>query len=144
MDACGICSSNSSPAVQSATWPPVSMKAVGRHMLSVRAGILVVRPIICKPVPRVDIPAKGTGGEAYVQDMRLPGMVHARVVRPPSCAARLSKLDTSRLERMPGLVKVVRDGNFLAVVCEQEFQAVKAMRSLAAGATWSETPSLPK
>ena len=44
-----------------------------------------------KPMPRVDIPAKVTGGAAYVQDLRLPGMVHARVVRPPSHGARLTE-----------------------------------------------------
>src|ERR1700704_5958647 len=46
--------------------------------------------IMGQPVPRVDIPAKVTGGAAYVQDMRLPGMVHARIVRPPSYGAELS------------------------------------------------------
>ena len=44
-----------------------------------------------KSVPRVDIPAKVTGGATYVQDLRLPGMVHARVVRPPSYGARLAE-----------------------------------------------------
>ena len=72
-----------------------------------------------KPVPRVDIPAKVTGGAAYVQDLRLPGMVHARVVRPPSYGAQLTECDTAAVEKMPGVVKVVRDGNFLAVVAEQ-------------------------
>ena len=72
-----------------------------------------------QPVPRVDIPAKVTGGAAYVQDMRLPGMVHARVVRPPSYGAQLTECDTAAVEKMPGVVKIVRDGNFLAVVAEQ-------------------------
>ena len=80
-----------------------------------------------QPVPRVDIPAKVTGGAAYVQDMRLPGMVHARVVRPPSYGAQLTECDTAAVEKLPGVVKVVRDGNFLAVVAEKEFQAIKAM-----------------
>jgi nicotinate dehydrogenase subunit B len=101
------------------------------------------RRIVGKPYPRVDIPAKLTGGEAYVHDMRLPGMVHARVIRPPSYGAQLAVLDSGPTETMPGLVKIVRDGSFLAVVAEREFQAVKAMRSLAAGAQWSETPRLP-
>ncbi|WP_454621735.1 molybdopterin cofactor-binding domain-containing protein [Bradyrhizobium cenepequi] len=95
-------------------------------------------------VPRVDIPAKVTGGEAYVQDMRLPGMVHARVVRPPSYGAQLVECDSSAAEKLPGVVKVVRDGNFLAVVADKEFQAVKAMNALAAAATWKETVSLPR
>ena len=83
-------------------------------------------------VPRVDIPAKVTGGAAYVQDLRLPGMLHARVVRPPSYGARLIELDTRAVEAMPGVITVVRDGNFLAVVAERECQAIKAMRALAA------------
>ncbi len=96
------------------------------------------------PVPRVDIPAKVTGGAAYVQDMRLPGMVHARVVRPPSYGAQLTDCDTAAIEKLPGVVKVVRDGNFLAVVAKKEFQAVKAMQALSAVAKWRETASLPK
>jgi len=100
--------------------------------------------VMGQPVPRVDIPAKVTGGAAYVQDMRLPGMVHARVVRPPSYGAQLADCDTSAVEKLPGVVKVVRDGNFLAVVAKKEFQAIRAMNALTAVAKWRETPSLPK
>lgn len=100
--------------------------------------------IMGRPIPRVDIPAKVTGGEAYVQDMRLPGMLHARVVRPPSYGAQITDCDTSAVEQMPGVAKVIRDGNFLAVVAKKEFQAVKAMNALAAATKWRETPSLPK
>ncbi len=95
-------------------------------------------------VPRVDIPAKVTGGAAYVQDMRLPGMVHARIVRPPSYGAQLTECDTAAVETLPGVVKIVRDGNFLSVVAEKEFQAIKAMKALSAAAKWKETASLPK
>lgn len=100
--------------------------------------------VMGQSVPRVDIPAKVTGGQAYVQDLRLPGMLHARLVRPPSYGARLIDCDTSAVEKMPGVVKVVRDGNFLAVVATREFQSIKAMRALAAAAKWQETASLPK
>jgi CO/xanthine dehydrogenase Mo-binding subunit len=100
--------------------------------------------VMGQSVPRVDIPAKVTGGAAYVQDMRLPGMLHARVVRPPSYGAQLIECDTSAVEKLPGIVKVVRDGNFLAVVTEKEFQSIKAMTALAAAAKWKETASLPK
>jgi CO/xanthine dehydrogenase Mo-binding subunit len=93
---------------------------------------------------RVDIPAKVTGGAAYVQDMRPSGMVHARVVRPPSYGAQLTECDTSGVEKMPGVVKVIRDGNFLAVVAQKEFQSIKAMKALSAAAKWKETASLPK
>lgn len=100
--------------------------------------------VMGQPVPRVDIPAKVTGGAAYVQDMRLPDMVHARVVRPPSYGAQLTECDTSTVEKLPGVVKVVRDGNFLAVVAKKEFQAIKAMARLSAAAKWNEKPGLPK
>jgi len=91
----------------------------------------------------VDIPAKVTGGVAYVHDLRLEGMLHARVVRPPSQHSELVDVDTSRVESMPGVVKVVRDGDFLAVVAEREFQAIEAMRALADAAQWREKPNLP-
>jgi nicotinate dehydrogenase subunit B len=100
--------------------------------------------VIGQPVPRVDIPAKVTGAAAYVQDMRLPGMLHARVVRPPSYGAELTACDASAVEKMPGVVKTVRDGNFLAVVASKEYQAVKAMQALSAAAKWRETAQLPK
>ena len=100
--------------------------------------------VMGQPLPRVDIPAKVTGGAAYAQDMRLPGMVHARIVRPPSYGAQLANCDTSAIEKMPGVVKVVRDGNFLAVVAVKEFLAIKAMNAVAAAAKWKETAGLPK
>jgi len=100
--------------------------------------------VMGQPVPRVDIPAKVTGGAAYIQDMRLPGMLHARVVRPPSYGAQLTECDTSAIERLPGVVKVIRNGNFMAVVAQKEFQAIKAMRALSMAAKWRETPGLPK
>ena len=99
--------------------------------------------IMGKPMPRVDIPAKVTGSPIYVQDMRLPGMVHARVVRPPRPGATLTALDTSMVERMPGVVAVVRNGSFLAVVAEREFQAIQASRVLEAVARWSEGTRFP-
>jgi CO/xanthine dehydrogenase Mo-binding subunit len=100
--------------------------------------------VMGQAVPRVDIPAKVTGGAAYVQDMRLPGMVHARVVRPPSYGAQLTDCDTSAVEKLPGVVKVIHDGNFLAVVARKEFQSIKAMSALSAAAKWKETAGLPK
>ncbi len=100
--------------------------------------------VMARPIARVDIPAKVTGGAAYVQDIRLPGMLHARVVRPPSYGAHLIDCETSPTEKMPGVVKVIRDGNFLAVVAEREFQSIKAMSSLAVAARWRESARLPK
>jgi CO/xanthine dehydrogenase Mo-binding subunit len=100
--------------------------------------------VVGQPIPRVDIPAKVTGTAAYIQDMRLPGMLHARIVRPPSYRAQLTECDTGAVEKLPGVVKVVRDGNFVAVIAKKEFQAIKAMNELSAAAKWQETASLPR
>jgi nicotinate dehydrogenase subunit B len=86
---------------------------------------------------RVDIPAKVTGGAAYVQDLRLAGMVHARVVRPPSSGAAFAGMDQSRFAAMPGVLKIVRDGRFIAVLAEREYQAVKAAALLALATRWT-------
>jgi len=99
--------------------------------------------VIGRSLPRVDIPAKVTGGAAYVQDLRLPDMVHARVVRPPSYGATLSGLDTAAVERLPGMLKFLLDGNYLGVIAVREWQAVIALRALARAARWEEKPTLP-
>jgi len=99
--------------------------------------------MIGKSVQRRDIPSKVTGGRSYVQDMRLPGMVFGRVVRPPSFRAQLVSFDESAIKAMPGVVAVVRDGNFLGVAAEREEQAIKAAQALRASAKWNESPDLP-
>ena len=101
------------------------------------------RRYVGQSLPRVDIPAKVTGGVAYVHDLRLPGMVHARVVRPPNYRARLSALDVTSVEKMPGVIKVVRNGSFLAVVAEREFQAISAMRAANRAAKWETSRDMP-
>jgi len=98
---------------------------------------------IGKSVPRVDIPPKLTGGRAYIQDLRLPQMAHARVVRPPSQAARLIAVDAAAVLRMPGVLKVVRDGRFLAVIADGEYRAVKAATALARATRWDVAAPLP-
>jgi CO/xanthine dehydrogenase Mo-binding subunit len=75
--------------------------------------------------------------------MRLPGMVFGRVVRPPSYRAELASFDEAAVKAMPGVVAVVRDGNFLGVAAEREEQAIKAAQALRASAKWRETPDLP-
>jgi CO/xanthine dehydrogenase Mo-binding subunit len=99
--------------------------------------------IVGKSIARRDIPNKVMGGPAYVQDLRLPGMLHGRVVRPPSYGAKLQAIDEARVKAIPGVVAVVRDGSFLGVVAEREEQAIKASRTLRASATWAAGPPLP-
>jgi len=96
-----------------------------------------------KSIPRHDIPKKFTGGAAYVQDVRMPGMLFGRVVRPPSPDAKLVSANENEIKRLPGVVAVVRDGNFLAVAAEREEQAIKARAALAKSAVWKENATLP-
>jgi len=99
--------------------------------------------IVGTPVPRRDIPAKVTGGIAYVQDLRLPRMVHGRVVRPPRYGARLEAVDVAQARAMPGVIAVVRDGSFLGVLAAREEQAIRARQNLLESARWSGGADLP-
>jgi len=98
---------------------------------------------IGKSIPRHDIPKKFTGGAAYVQDIRLPGMLFGRVVRPPSPGASLVSVNENSVKSMPGVMALVVDGNFLAVAAEREEQVIKARATLAKSAVWKETATLP-
>ena len=98
--------------------------------------------LVGQSLGRRDMPQKFTGGAAYLQDLRLPGMLHARVVRPPVPGAELVSVDTAAARALPGVIKVVRDGSFLAVVCEREEQAINARLALRERAVWSQ-PELP-
>ena len=98
--------------------------------------------VIGKPLARTDIPAKLTGGAAYVQDLRIEGMVHGRIVRPPDARALLKRLDEAAAQRMPGVLRIVRDGRFIGIVAQREFQAIQAARVLAAAAEWTPGPPL--
>jgi nicotinate dehydrogenase subunit B len=99
--------------------------------------------VIGTSVARRDVPAKVTGGVAYVQDMRLPEMLFGRVVRPPSYRAKLASLDDAAVRAMPGIVAVVRNGSFVGVAAEREEQAIAAAQALAGAARWNETADLP-
>jgi nicotinate dehydrogenase subunit B len=99
--------------------------------------------IVGTSIARFDIPAKVTGGAAYVQDLRLPGMLHGRVVRLPSYGAKLEAIDEAKIKAMPGVVAVVRDGSFLGVIAEREEQAIRASEALGKTAKWTPGPALP-
>jgi len=87
-------------------------------------------------VPRLELPAKIAGKPSYVHDMVLPGMLHARILRPPRPFARLVSVPDH-----PGLV---RDGSFAAVVAEREEDAIDAAKWLGAEAVWSDGPAMPE
>jgi nicotinate dehydrogenase subunit B len=97
--------------------------------------------LVGQPVPRVDIPAKITGEHIYLQNLRLPEMLHGRVIRPSSVGAKVVSVDESSIKEIPGVVKVVVKGNFVGVVCEREEQAIRAARELKV--TWEDAQALP-
>lgn len=99
--------------------------------------------LIGRTLERVDIPPKVMGAPVYVHDLDLPGMLHARVVRPAGPGMSLTTTDFSDIETMPGVVKVVRDGDFLGVVAEREDQVIRASRRLARVAQWRGGGTLP-
>jgi nicotinate dehydrogenase subunit B len=105
--------------------------------------------IVGQSVPRTDMPAKATGELVYVHDVRVPGMLHGRVVRPPYAGVdagpfvgtSLVAIDETSVSDIPGLVAVVREGDFVGVVAEREENAVKAAMQLKV--RWKPTPALP-
>ncbi|HSE93547.1 MAG TPA: molybdopterin cofactor-binding domain-containing protein [Methylomirabilota bacterium] len=97
--------------------------------------------LVGQPVPRPDVPGKVTGAHTYMHDFRVPGMLHARVVRPPAVGAQLLHVDESSIKNVKG-ARVVRQGSFLAVVADGEWAAVKGARALKA--TWSTWEGLPE
>src|SRR5262249_16953332 len=84
---------------------------------------------------------KLTGKFTYMQDVRVPGMLHGRVVRPPTIGAKLETVDESSIKDIPGIVKVVRDADFLGVVAANEWAAIRGARELKA--RWSKAETLP-
>lgn len=98
--------------------------------------------VVGASVPRVDIAAKITGGAAYLHDFTVPGMLHGRVVRPVGIGATLQSLDEGSVKGLPGLVQVVRNGNFVGVVAEREEQAIRAAQQLKV--MWQPATTLPK
>jgi nicotinate dehydrogenase subunit B len=97
--------------------------------------------VVGKPVHREDIPGKVTGEFTYMQDMKVPGMLHARVIRPVALGAKLVSIDEKSISGMKD-VRVVRKGNFVAVVAKREWTAIKAARQLKI--TWSDWAGLPE
>jgi len=95
--------------------------------------------VVGKSFPRPDLPAKLTGRHDYVQDIRVDGMLHARVIRAPAIGAKLQDVDAASIAQIPG-ARLVRVKDFLAVVAPREWDAVRAMRALRAN--WSEAKTL--
>ncbi len=90
---------------------------------------------------RDDIPAKVDGSLKWAVDVKPTGMVHARNVKPPFACAKLTAIDESSVKNLPGFIKVVSKGNYVAVVCEREEQAIRAARQLKT--TWEKPATAP-
>ncbi|HXC59934.1 MAG TPA: molybdopterin cofactor-binding domain-containing protein [Steroidobacteraceae bacterium] len=106
----------------------------GRN-INATAGKAGVKPVtelrvVGQPIKRYDIPAKVNGTLKWAVDMKLPGMVHARNVRPAFAGATLQSIDESSVAKLPGFIRVVSRGNYVAVVCEREEQAIRAASAL--------------
>ncbi|MBZ5656249.1 MAG: molybdopterin-dependent oxidoreductase [Acidobacteriia bacterium] len=98
--------------------------------------------IVGTSVLRVDLPGKFTGEFAFTQDVRVPGMLHGRVVRPPVVNSKAQSVDESSIRGISGVRKVVQEGGFVGVVAETEWAAIQAARALKV--TWSApTTKLP-
>jgi nicotinate dehydrogenase subunit B len=97
--------------------------------------------ILGTSVPRVDMAAMATGTLEYVHNVRVPGMLHGVVVRPPEVGARLVNVDRQSVAALPGVVQVVVKNSFVAVVAEKPWQAIQAAARLKA--TWTPGTGLP-
>jgi len=97
--------------------------------------------ILGQPVQRLDIPALATGQFEFVHNVRVPGMLHGRVVRPPEVGATLVRVDESSVSALPGFVKVVVKKNFVGVVAEKPWQATQMATALRA--EWTKGSGLP-
>jgi CO/xanthine dehydrogenase Mo-binding subunit len=98
--------------------------------------------IVGTSVARLDIPAKVFGKFDYVQDFKLPGMLHARMVHPAGVRSRLESWNDAACRKIPGYVRAVRKGDFLAVVATDEWAAIRASTTI--NATWSAWDGLPE
>lgn len=101
------------------------------------------RKYVGQPIPRKDISRMVRGNLEYVQDLRFPNMVHARIIRPPSYTSKLASLDEASLQDFPGFLKLVRIGCFLGVIAEEEYQAIKLSWEVNELANWERGDELP-
>ena len=97
--------------------------------------------VLGTPVARPDLPAIVTGQFEFVHNVRVPGMVHGRVVRPPAVGATVVSVDESSVRDLPGMIKVVVRKNFIGVVAQKPWQAIQAASALKV--TWSPGAGLP-
>jgi len=111
-----------------------NVAVTGRNVdnIAVKAAVKPVTElrVVGQSLPRYDIPGKVDGSSKWAVDMKLPGMVHARNVRPPVAGATLQRIDESSVADVPGFIRVISRGNYVAVICAREEQAIRAARQL--------------
>lgn len=95
--------------------------------------------VVGTSVPRFDLPSKFTATFMYAHEVRVPGMLHGRVVRPPVVNSRPLSIDERSIANVPGVVRIVQKGNFIGVVAQTEWAAIRAARALKV--TWSDPPA---
>jgi len=98
---------------------------------------------IGQSVPRIDLTPKILGDAKFVQEHRPAGLLFGHLVRPPTYAAKLLSANVASVQKMPGVVKVVRNGSFLGVIAKREEQALAAANTLSASAKWEVEKKLP-
>lgn len=119
------------------------------HLLEREAGALVAEKaaadyrVVGRAAARLDLPDKAFGVPRFIHDLELPGMLHGRMLRPPSPKAELVALEEAAVLALPGVVAVVRDGSLLGVIAERGAQAERAWSELARLAVWDSVPDLP-
>jgi len=100
--------------------------------------------LVGKSIPRSDLPRITNGSPVYVHDLTFPGMVHARIIRPPSYGGRLLQWDDQQLKNtIPDFIKTVANGSWLAVIAAREYAAIEAQRLLRKNCRWADGPPLP-
>ncbi len=134
----------SAGAQKTSYWELVSSQTLNREA----TGLVKPKPAgqhryIGQSIQRPDLRAKMLGESIFVQELRPKGLLFGHVVRPPTYLAKLSGVQLDGAEKMPGVVKVVRNGSFLGVIARREEQALAAAKALASSAQWQVEKALP-
>ena len=125
-------------------WELVTRQALEREATGqIKPKALSQHRYIGQSMQRPDLHAKMTGQPIFVQEQHVAGMLYGQIVIPPAYHARLQSVDVQRVQRMPGVVKVVRNGSFLGVVAQREEQALAAAKALGNLARWQVEKTLP-
>src|SRR5262249_61428920 len=116
--------------------PAAATRGAGEPRAGVLGNAPAARRLTCTPAARLDLPDKVFGKPRFLHDVAMPGLLHARVLKPASPGARLIALDEAGPRKLPGGVAVLRDGSFAGVVADTEAHARAAFQAVREGAQW--------